>query len=182
MTTDGGDAEFDPLIHVRTRCDDPLTELEPPESYGCNDNIGDWDGNGECDAAGDGCRQAAELQINGEAAQTYYITVDHALAGGASNYRLSLLPDVCPSAPAPWSVRLTPIVKVSRRVGTVYISIRTAENAACGADAVVELAGAGRYQGNTLGAAFGLDASCAETNDRPGLYIKSALTETRPCA
>ena len=167
VSTDSPHVQADTVLYIRTTCDDPESELEPPDSLGCSDDIGDWDGDGTCDSPIDGCTVPSELQLNGLEAQTYFIIVDSNEAGEANNFALSLLPGPCPSAPAPVECALD----VHCPDGDVCLDGLCQEppgpNAACEPEALVALPGAGRYEGNTTGKPFGLNARCADTEEQP---------------
>ena len=180
VSTDGGDARFDPMLHIRTECADPLTELEPPSGFGCNDDIGDWDGDGECDLAGDACRTAAEMQVNGAAGESYYIIVDNRVAGTTSNYTLSLLPGPCPAAPAAIECIADENCEEGEICRDGACQQPPGPNAACQPDLIVQLDGPGRYSGRTEGGPFGLDATCSDTGDKPEVVHRVQFDSDTP--
>ena len=180
VSTDGGDDRFDPMLHIRTACADPLTELEEPDAFGCNDDIGDWDGDGVCELGADGCRTAAEIQVRGRAGQDYYIIVDQRLAGVETNYTLNLLPGPCPSAPAPVECILDANCPEGEVCRDGACALPPAPNAACELERIIQLAGFGRFTGDTTGRPYGLVATCSETDQAPEVVHQIQFDENTP--
>ena len=76
LSTLSGVDSYDTVLHVRTECNDSLSEVESPVAIGCNDDSGDWDNDDRCDLGVGGCSLQSEMTLRAEGGQTYYIVVD----------------------------------------------------------------------------------------------------------
>ena len=106
----------------------------------------------------------ASVQLPRDGHDRFYVIVDGARVGEEGNYTLTLTPEVCPNAPPPIECRNG--IDADCAEGEACIEgmcFLIEPDAACEDDLIVALPGPGTYQGNTVGAPFGMGgADCVE--------------------
>ncbi|MEE2789547.1 MAG: hypothetical protein VX589_19570 [Myxococcota bacterium] len=157
---------FDTVLHVRTSCNDPASEIQPPMGLGCADDIGDWDDDGACDLNDTLCSPASEMTVRLDAGETIYVVVDSDDGTDAGAFALYLTDGPCLNAPLPDQCFLDDQCAMDEICFEGVCEIAPAPNAACEADAIVSLVGPGTYEGSTVGQPFDQSTTeCGETHE-----------------